>query len=375
MKNTALHSQNLCELIPTRQLIKEAIAQGIRFGHGESEHRIRYLIRLELLPHQVRQRLSYKDPSTEGCLPRYCIDLLKTIQTFKNDHIPLRSALMNRSIAEKRLYYESLATAGKGVLPVSSLVTTITDRRYLVPAVALVIGIIVVSQVVALQIITGLERHSKVAVVPDVIANNVVETQSIQPHPVFLPVSNDIPQAGQHEAALWLYQNRSKDSFPQGSHILYSNFPCPSDRLLLPSNSPFGSPIDTPSVQVLTTTSRLSPCSESPIVLGGVVLTREGLILTQEGIGALAQQGEDQREQVLSGQNAAITGSGAIEPGTIELFIPDFRIVSNSKVFIQLTSPSTTFPVVIEKIQGKGFTVSLNNPQLQRVTFDYWIHQ
>ncbi|GEM_PF-6092546 len=99
--------------IPTHEIIRLARQNGIDLGTGNPEHRIRYLIKLGILPYQIRKKDSRG--RVVGHLPAAVLSTLKQLQFSRH----------------------SLISSGTGVLPPSSLVTNIGDRKYLSPAWAL----------------------------------------------------------------------------------------------------------------------------------------------------------------------------------------------------------------------------------------------
>ena len=125
--------------IPTYELIRLARQNNIDLGTGNPEHRIRYLIKLGILPHQIRKMDS--KGKVIGHLPVAVLLILKQLQ-----------------------YKQSRLGSGTWVLPPSSFVTNIQDRKYLSPAWVLTVLIIVA--VAGWTVFNKLNRNHQLAM-PD----------------------------------------------------------------------------------------------------------------------------------------------------------------------------------------------------------------
>ena len=125
--------------IPTQEIIRLARQNGIDLGTGNPEHRIRYLIRLGIMPYQIRK----KDGRGRvvGHLPAGGLQILKQLQ-FK-------------------IARHNYISSGTGVLPPSSLVTNIGDRKYLSPAWALTL--ILATAIAFWTIFTKLNNRQQLA--------------------------------------------------------------------------------------------------------------------------------------------------------------------------------------------------------------------
>lgn len=89
-KFTRNHQADSNALFPTATIIELTREQGVDFGSGHPEERIRYLIKLGLLPHQIRKSnsslstLTLNSSAPVGHLPYWTINRLKEIdQLFK----------------------------------------------------------------------------------------------------------------------------------------------------------------------------------------------------------------------------------------------------------------------------------------------------
>lgn len=125
--------------IPTHEIIKLARQNNIDLGNGNPEHRIRYLIKLGILPHQIRKMDS--KGRVIGHLPVAVLLVLKQLQ-----------------------YKQSRLGSGTGVLPPSSFVTNIQDRKYLSPAWGFTV--IIIMLVTGWTIFNKLNRNHQLAM-PD----------------------------------------------------------------------------------------------------------------------------------------------------------------------------------------------------------------
>ena len=125
--------------IPTHEIIRLARQNGIDLGTGNPEHRIRYLIKLGILPYQIRK----KDGRGRviGHLPAGVLSTLKQLQ-FK-------------------IARHNYISSGTGVLPPSSLVTNTGDRKYLSPAWALTL--ILATAITFWTIFTKLNNRQQLA--------------------------------------------------------------------------------------------------------------------------------------------------------------------------------------------------------------------
>lgn len=388
-------SGNQTELIPTRQLIREAHKIGIHFGQGRPEHRLRYLIKVGLLPHQVRRRTSYKDTSSEGYLPRGCIRLLQKIQELKRRGVPLRSRSMSTEIRSTGFDDNAPAAAGKGVLPVSSLVTTITDRKYLAPAAAAFIGFSFVSQLILGQLL-------KTSSPPAAIDSEAMEDPSIGPPPrsplvYSAPVRSGQFAKDQPETALWLYQKRLPDVSPGGSRlVLISNPSCEpgANRFSSPRNGPADLPAYLPismigegetSKNTLESGVGRASCwkfAGSPMVSdttsfpgAKILLTHDGLLLTQAAVQGISTESVTSQTRLELEEKSVFNtvGSGIIGSGETTSFIAAPGVTDSSRIFTQLTSDASSPLVIAEKESEVGFTVKLSRPESTPITFDYWI--
>lgn len=70
-------------LILTSEVINKAKARGVYFGFGKEQNRIRYLIKLGLIPHQVRK---YTGKVVSSYLPEFVVDRLVEIQNLQDNH-------------------------------------------------------------------------------------------------------------------------------------------------------------------------------------------------------------------------------------------------------------------------------------------------
>lgn len=114
--------------IPTHEIIKLARQNNIDLGTGNPEHRIRYLIKLGVLPHQIRKMDS--KGRVIGHLPVAVLLVLKQLQ-YKQSRL-----------GDGGFTHRYLNAGGTEVLPPSSFVTNIQDRKYLSPAWGFTLAII-----------------------------------------------------------------------------------------------------------------------------------------------------------------------------------------------------------------------------------------
>lgn len=91
------------KLISVKELIKKAKRQGISLGKGDPINRLRYFIKIGLLPHMERCQASADSPFTEGFMPLYTLDLLKKIENLKKARTPL--AKIKKNIAKEQTKY------------------------------------------------------------------------------------------------------------------------------------------------------------------------------------------------------------------------------------------------------------------------------
>lgn len=136
--------------IPTHEIIKLARQNNIDLGTGNPEHRIRYLIKIGILPHQIRKMDS--KGRVIGHLPVSVLLILKQLQ-YKQSRL-----------GDGGLAHRYLNAGGTEVLPPSSFVTNIQDRKYLSPAWGLTLGIIVL--VAGWTVFNKLNRNHRLAM-PD----------------------------------------------------------------------------------------------------------------------------------------------------------------------------------------------------------------
>src|SRR3989344_410221 len=92
---------NFSDYLPLPQIIKQAKEGGFSFGAGDPYNRLRYYIRIGLLPNMVRRSIA--GGSTQGHLPASAVDLLLKIQ----------------GLREKGLDYEQIKEQVLGQKPAS----------------------------------------------------------------------------------------------------------------------------------------------------------------------------------------------------------------------------------------------------------------
>lgn len=72
-------------LLPTEEIVRLAKHLGVDFGFGDPKHRIRYYIKIGLLPHQVRKPKYAGESTTVGHLPVSTVKTLSRIQELKEE--------------------------------------------------------------------------------------------------------------------------------------------------------------------------------------------------------------------------------------------------------------------------------------------------
>lgn len=123
-------------LVPTTEIIRQAQQLGIDLGQGQPMHRIRYLIKIGLLPHQIRKMTA--EGRVVGHLSASALAILKTSFDNKNSKLSYRRQ-----------------GAGKGVLPLSSLVTTRREWKYLSSAAGVGAGLILLYLIPSLTLLAS----------------------------------------------------------------------------------------------------------------------------------------------------------------------------------------------------------------------------
>ena len=94
--------------LPIPEIIKRARERGFIFGFGDPYNRIRYYIKIGLLPNMVRR--SANGGPTEGHLPESVIDRLIEIQKLRHDGYDNDKILEKLSVKEKLARLEQAKT-------------------------------------------------------------------------------------------------------------------------------------------------------------------------------------------------------------------------------------------------------------------------
>ena len=76
--------------LTTAEIIKQARARGFNFGKGDPMNRLRYYIKLGLIPHMERRQAKPGDSFTQGFMPESTIDLLLNIQNHVKEPVTYR---------------------------------------------------------------------------------------------------------------------------------------------------------------------------------------------------------------------------------------------------------------------------------------------
>ena len=115
-----------------------------------------------------------------------------------------------------------------------------------------------------------------------------------------------------------------------------------------------------------------SPLAELVDLFNGAVqIARSGNITT---IGEVKAESisTDTLKVTETAQDSSI-GSGTIPAGIIEIPVFTNKVGANTKVFVTVTSEANQPLVVSEKIENAGFVVKIQVPELQDITFDWFI--
>ena len=129
---------------------------------------------------------------------------------------------------------------------------------------------------------------------------------------------------------------------------------------------------ETSSINSLAEPLRLQDLALQPILFqgGAAALTPNGDFITQ---------GEIVSTKVSAGEFAVISGrtvgEATILAGQTALIIPSPAVTATSRIFTQLTSPTSANLIVTAKVEGESFTVTLTQNDTKDITFDYWIIQ
>ena len=84
------------KFLTATEIIKQAQKRGFDFGSGNPVNRLRYYIKLGLLPHMERKQADSSKSYTEGFMPDYTVDLLLKIQV-THSQTPFESRVLNPS--------------------------------------------------------------------------------------------------------------------------------------------------------------------------------------------------------------------------------------------------------------------------------------
>jgi len=111
-------------LITIEEFIDRAGKAGYRFGKGDPKNRLRYLTKMEVLPHAIRLQTKDSDAHTTGYYPKTAIPLLLAQQELKKEDKLSVKKVSQRVKPLKKL----VEAAGRGALQ-ESLVTTTDQER------------------------------------------------------------------------------------------------------------------------------------------------------------------------------------------------------------------------------------------------------
>ena len=106
---------------------------------------------------------------------------------------------------------------------------------------------------------------------------------------------------------------------------------------------------------------------------GKIVLTNEGNVKILGRIEADRMSVREVEIKKPTGDQDATIGVGVIPEGESTATISNTNVNENSKIFISPTTLSQGVQVIVTKKETESFEVSLDNPVLTDIKFDYWI--
>ncbi|MEK7565649.1 MAG: hypothetical protein AAB506_01225, partial [Patescibacteria group bacterium] len=88
-------------LISIPELIKLATKKGVSFGSGNANNRLRYLTKVGLIPHAIRQQPAPGIDFTAGYYPYEVLDLLVKVDKFARQGLAIPAIMEKMGVAAK----------------------------------------------------------------------------------------------------------------------------------------------------------------------------------------------------------------------------------------------------------------------------------